>query len=277
MGGDDLAGDDDYLLPTKADDDDSASSSSSSSSSSDNEATQPKRKHAIAPAKSPNKKHKSSHSDNWQDLDRQPCKVQCAFLTSQLRHHSQLRNSMSGNQGPDHDAVIPLEPHHFVSAKASKKQPTTNTLASSDFCRRIRETVSLKQLKKWKIKQSPCVLVICVSARRAVQLLKDDFRPLKLRMAKLFPKNGTLNDQTQQLEAYPFSIAVGTPHRLVQLAASNSLSLDHTQLVVLDCHLSHKQFNVFTLPDTAPHCMEFLQDMVLPQLQKRNNLRIGFF
>ena len=115
---------------------------------------------------------------------------------------------------------------------------------------------------------------------------------LKVRAAKLFPKNGSVTEQQSQLAQQGIGLAVGTPHRLLQLASGekndvndsnkkggqNCLSLfDRTQLVVLDCELSHKQFTVCTLPDTAPHCMGLLRESILPQLKKRKDCKIAFF
>lgn len=117
---------------------------------------------------------------------------------------------------------------------------------------------------------------------------------LKVRAAKLFPKNGSVTEQQNQLAQQGIGLAVGTPHRLLQLAAAesngidgddndkkrkqNCLSLfDRTQLVVLDCELSHKQFTVCTLPDTAPHCMGLIRESILPQLKKRKDCKIAFF
>jgi len=137
-------------------------------------------------------------------------------------------------------------------------------------------------------------VIVCISARRAVAVLKE-LASLKVRAAKLFPKNGSVADQRKQLaQAHGIGIAVGTPHRLQQLAAAEndddnnnnnnagraagSLSLfDRTQLVILDCELSHKQFTVCTLPDTAPHCMSLIRESVLPQLKKRKDCKIAFF
>ena len=118
---------------------------------------------------------------------------------------------------------------------------------------------------------------------------------LKVRAAKLFPKNGSVTEQRQQLAQHGIGLAVGTPHRLLQLAMGVeddeaaadgkkhaekricSALLDRTQLVVLDCEPSHKQFTVCTLPDTAPHCMALLREAILPQLKKRKDCKIAFF
>jgi hypothetical protein len=74
---------------------------------------------------------------------------------------------------------------------------------------------------------------------------------------------------------------VGTPHRL-QLLYKNGeeenrgVTLDQTQLVILDSDVSNKQYTVCTLPDTAPHCMNFLNESILPQLQRRQDIHLAF-
>jgi hypothetical protein len=162
--------------------------------------------------------------------------------------------------------------------------------------------VSNKKLKNWgspAAAASPCVIVVCVSARRAVSILRE-LAPLKVRVAKLFPKNGSVREQLDLLRPGPgkggsnsCSVAVGTPHRLLVLAEELSKTArgasgaeggrpptpmtDRTQLVILDGHASSNQSTVFTMADTAPHCMKFLVEHVLPQLQARKDLKLAFF
>jgi hypothetical protein len=120
-----------------------------------------------------------------------------------------------------------------------------------------------------------------------VAILKE-LAPLKVRSAKLFPKNGSVTEQQQQLGMAAFGVAVGTPHRLCQLAAAAAavetnddtsrrsndrnifgpLSLQHSRLLIFDCHVSQKQYTVCTLPDTAPHCAMLVRDFVAPWWSK---------
>jgi hypothetical protein len=101
-------------------------------------------------------------------------------------------------------------------------------------------------------------VVICVSARRAVSLLKDEMSSFKVRTGKFFPKNGSIMEQQQQLATGVFPIVIGTPHRLRQLSVSTSattsnsnsssggsgggtrtLNWDDTQLVIIDNYQIH--------------------------------------
>jgi protein CMS1 len=141
--------------------------------------------------------------------------------------------------------------------------------------KRIQSIVSKKKLKKWKTKESPCVLIICLSARRAVQILKE-IAPLNVRAAKLFAKHMVIEDQVKQLEESAFGIAIGTPHRILTLAQQGALSLEDTQCIVLDTFLNDKKYSVYTLPDTVPHTQGIIKEYAHPQLQKRRDLRIAF-
>jgi hypothetical protein len=102
-----------------------------------------------------------------------------------------------------------------------------------------------------------------------VAILKD-IADLHVRVTKLFPKAGSVEEQRGKLAV---SIAVGTPHRLRQLATS----WQSTLLVVLDAALSNKQFTVCTLPETAPDCMAFLHECIVPEMAKRKTCRLAIF
>ena len=158
---------------------------------------------------------------------------------------------------------------------------------------------SMKRLKKWKHTGSPMVLIVCISARRAVQVLKQ-LSPLNVRAAKLFAKHMDLDEQIAMLRTNSFGIAVGTPNRLLKLAESGgnggdgsgsdsddtdddsvstggALSLDSTELLVIDNHEDSKAFTVCTMNDTAPDLMQFLHKAVVPQMRKRKTLKIAMF
>jgi hypothetical protein len=131
-------------------------------------------------------------------------------------------------------------------------------------------------------------VIVCVSARRAVSLLKEEIASCKVRIGKFFPKNGTIQEQQQQIQNTILPIIIGTPHRLYQLSSSLTVSdnhdtankknnhmnmngkllrWDHTQLVIIDNYqVPHKQYTVCTLPDTAKDCMKLIHEYIYPQL-----------
>lgn len=192
------------------------------------------------------------------DLEEQTADQQAAFLSTALSHQSLMDSN---------EDVLPedrLLPHHF---RASSKD---------SLYERLKDGVAIKRMKKWKNTKSPCVVVVCISAKRAVAVLKE-LSVTKVRAAKLFAKHMNITEQAEQLRSTPFGLAVGTPNRLRALCDGGDLSFAHTQLVVFDCQVSNKAFTVCTLPDTAPDCMSLLKDFAVPQLKKRKDIRLAFY
>jgi hypothetical protein len=122
------------------------------------------------------------------------------------------------------------------------------------------------------------VLVVCVSARRAVAVLKE-LAGLKLRAAKLFAKHMDVSQQRTMLTQQAYGLAVGTPNRLLALCQGDepALNLNHTSIIILDSESNPKGYTVCTLPDTAGDCMELLRLHVLPQFKKRKDIQIAMF
>jgi hypothetical protein len=142
---------------------------------------------------------------------------------------------------------------------------------------------SVKRMKKWKVEKSPMVIIVCTSALRAVAVLKE-ISSLNIRAAKLFAKHMNVSDQVSMLDNNSYPIAVGTPNRLLKLIqmdkdknGNGALSLDSTELIVIDCAEDKKRFTVCTMNDTAPDMMQFIQEAVVPQLKKRKTIKFGMF
>ena len=184
---------------------------------------------------------------------------------------------------------------------------------------------SNKRLKNWKHPRSPMVLVVTLSARRSVELMRQ-LSSLKLPVAKLFAKHMSVEDQVGLLRGYGggkstsssssgkvggggvggkkrgggggkyYSLAVGTPGRLLKLlrhsgrdddggggegadaVGMGALRLNHTEVVIIDCHEDSKGWNVCTLNDTSKELMEFVKQGVIPQLDKRKGkIKLAMF
>jgi len=169
-----------------------------------------------------------------------------------------------------------IRPQNKATVKGAQQQ-----INSNNFMERLLCMISKKQLKKTgpHTRTSPRAIILCLSARRCVAVLKD-LAPLRLRIAKLFPKQGTIEEQGRQLETNEFGIAVGTPHRVKELMERGSLSLKDTLLFGLDTFENDKSFSVYTLPDTTTHTQELLKNHVQPQCaisrKKENDLKVGF-
>lgn len=277
MGGDDLGVDDDYFLEpvvaakNEGDNDDDAYSNDDDvaakralnqddNNDDNNDDTEPA-----------SKKPKKLTNENVLieagcGIESRSVQEQVSFLTTSLQHYSMLEATTNDEkeETTNDESTWKLTPKHMaISSKQSLGE-------------RLRDVVSLKRLKKHRQARSPAVVIVCQSARRAVAVLKE-LNDLRLRVAKLFPKNAEVPQQVTQLRQSPFPLAVGTPHRLVALAQQGKgLSFEHTQLVVLDTCMSKKQYTVCTLPDTAADTMTLLREHVLPEMKTNKNLRIAF-
>ena len=252
MGGDDLGSDDEFLTaPIRSDpdedDDTSAAPVELSKSPIEKRGIPDAASEQIAPSKMRKKVGGTSLYDLGSTVRNLPAETQAKLLSD--------------------FASTRFLPHHISRSNESDE--------NTGIAKRIQGMVSKKKLKKWKVKESPCVVIVCLSARRAVQVLKE-LAPLNVRAAKLFAKHITIEDQVKQLQESPFGIAVGTPHRILTLAQQGSLSLEETQCVVLDTFVNDKKFSVYTLPDTMLHTQDFLKEYIQPACQKRKDCRIGF-
>lgn len=209
----------------------------------------------------------------------------------------------NNNGGEEGDKAIQPEkflfqPHHFY-APPSTIDATTAQKHHSNLSMYLRQSgvlPSLKRLKNWKHNNSPMVIVLTLSARRSVELLQQ-LSFLKLPVAKLFAKHMSVRDQVDLLNGDGgggkgkksgrcFPIGVGTPGRLLTLfrhgreanGKPGALRLNHTELIVIDCHEDSKGFNVTTLKDTVPELMQFMKEGVVGELERRKDkIKVALF
>ncbi|KAL3797819.1 hypothetical protein HJC23_006857 [Cyclotella cryptica] len=198
-----------------------------------------------------------------------------------------------------------FQPHHFyansdaVDAKSNEKQHSS----LSEFLKLPNLIPSMKRLKNWKHSHSPMILIITLSARRCVDLQKQ-LTFLKLPVAKLFAKhmsvesqvamltggssgkNGGKRGKEQKGSGKCYGIGVGTPGRLLTLLRHGSdganklgaLRLNHTELIIIDCHEDSKGFTVCTLKDTAKELMDLMKEGVVSELEKRKDkIKLALF
>lgn len=164
---------------------------------------------------------------------------------------------------------------------------------STELSKYIKHSISsMKKLKKWKTVNSPCILLVTYSARRAMKILHDlanggNFP--KIRIGKLFAKHLDINDQLKMLSTNSFGICIGTPNRILKLTSimgdddeeksndgrSGGLSLNHTEVIIFDCHLDNKRFSLFTSNDTGRDVMSFINDVVIEQNEQRKQDKNG--
>lgn len=213
----------------------------------------------------PSKKQKSPKKQRGGPLKALGHGIRDESVESKAELLSHFTGSTSDTDGVSDAASVVFLPQQV--ARVLDKSSSPAMLHSNDILDRLLCYVSKKQLKKPRvgknIQSSPRIVILCLSARRAVSILKE-LAPLRMRIAKLFPKQGTCQEQAQQLATNDYAVAVGTPQRLEDLLHQGALSLAATQLVMLDTFQNGKNFSVYTLPDTAPFCVNVLKDYVHP-------------
>ena len=196
------------------------------------------------------------------NLENQPAEVQAAFLTMSLKHFVQMKGQSTGE-------IMSIQVSNFATS-------IEESLES-----RLRSIVVKKKLKGWKPVGSPMIIIVCISARRAVAVLKE-LSSLKIRCGKFFAKHLTVAEQKETLKNESFAIVVGTPNRLKALCEPDPqtlkapMYLGKTNLVVLDAHVNQKGYTVCTLPDTAPDTFDLIQERVLPQMKMRKDIKLAF-
>jgi hypothetical protein len=300
MGGDDLGSDDDfYLDERKNQNTGSINNDTEDELDSNSDADEPRRKRSLATYQDGDdsdqdievKKNKRKlKNDNpeitpknlllqaGRGIADENLKTQAAFIWTCFTNILSLK-------GISLDGIPKIESSHFTSPKniasTSNDAESNSNLSLPAY---IKSCVSSgKKLKKWTHCNSPMVLIICSSAKRAVSLLKD-ISSLNIRAAKLFSKHMKVKDQVEMLSQNSYSIGVGTPNRYLKLfettrgnGKDRALSLEHTQLIIIDSYEDSKGFTVCTLNDTAPDFIMFLHKAILPQLQSRNTIKLSMY
>ena len=309
-GGDDLGSDDEYLFEgglidtenrgTALSSDDESDINSGSASRS--EVRSPNKRKAEEGATSSKKRTKKVPTNSKSVLIQagrgialDSPEAQVTFLDSIYSHATKLAESLESTGESEKDE----SQFSFASCIYSSKQVVdekTKQFQHSNLAAFIKSgpLPSNKRLKNWKHAKSPMILIVTLSARRSVELMKQ-LSSLKLPCAKLFAKHKQLEQQAEMLDdgvsnsgnkKRLYSIAVGTPGRLLKLLRHESdgerdtgaLRLNHTELVVIDTQLDSKGYNVCTLNDTSRDMMEFLREGFVPQQKsKKRSCKLALF
>ena len=318
MGGDDLASDDEYIygsgspLGASISDDDSVSSEidgnqpqSSSNKRKGNSTDKPIADEIVPSSKKRRKKKKKDDAPvssktllilAGRGIALDSAESQVKFINTLYSHSMK----MNGNNEAE---TFTFTPEHFYTTPLGTDEKIKQFQHKNLDAFLKGPVTSTKRLKNWKHECSPMVIIVTLSARRSVELMKG-LASLKLPVAKLFAKHFSVEEQVQMLKGAVkgsggggggkkrsdrcYSIAVGTPGRLLTLLQHGrneqgsdglgALRLNHTQVVVFDTHEDSKGFNVCTLKDTSRDLMDFMKEGVVPQLErKKSDLKIALF
>jgi hypothetical protein len=316
MGGDDLASDDEYIfgsggpLDASVSDNDSVSSEiddnqlkSSSNKRKGNNTDNLSSDDAVTSSKKRRKKKKNDAPVSSKSLlilagrgiALDSAESQVKFINTLYSHTMK----MDGNNEAD---TFSFTTEHFYTTPPQTDEKTKLFQHKKLDAFLKGPVTSMKRLKNWKHECSPMVIIVTLSARRSVELMKD-LSSLKLPIAKLFAKHFSVEEQVELLKGTVngggggggkkrsercYSIAVGTPGRLLTLLQHGrdeqgsdglgALRLNHTEVIIFDTHEDSKGFNVCTLKDTSSDLMHFMKEGVVPQLErKKSNMTIALF
>lgn len=302
-GGDDLGSDDEFLFEGGLIDTENKGTalSSDDESASSSEVRSPKRKaEGATSSKKRTKKSVLSNSKSvlihaGRGIALDSPEAQAKFLDTIYSHATKLAESLRSTGESEKKDESQFS---FASCIYSSKQlvdEKTKRFQHSNLGAFIKGPLSSgKRLKNWKHPKSPMVLIVTLSARRSVDLMKQ-LSSLKLPIAKLFAKHKQVEQQAEMLsdgvsnsgnKKRLYSIAVGTPGRLLKLLQHESsgerdtgaLRLNHTELVVIDTQLDSKGYNVCTLNDTSRDMMDFLREGFVPQQKsKKRSCKLALF
>ena len=228
---------------------------------------------------------------------------QAMFLGTLFSHSRKMSGDAGANSVREDKESFQFLPHLYAASNQTNE--TTKQFLHSNLSAFLKAgpLPSKKRLKNWKHPHSPMILIVTISARRSVELMKQ-LSLMKLPIAKLFAKHMNLEDQVELLSGVGnilgsggkkkgggkcYSLAVGTPGRLLKLlrhgfdegeprSEQGALRLNHTELVVIDCHEDSKGWNVCTLRDTSTELIDFMTDGLIPQLEKRKGkIKLALF
>jgi hypothetical protein len=97
------------------------------------------------------------------------------------------------------------------------------------------------------------VLIVCSSALRCIEVMRELKAIPNLRIAKLFSKHMKINEQIDSLKSIPFLVGVGTPNRLVKILETDPDALKAKRIEYLIIDGSHKDKKSMTIWNLNEH------------------------
>ncbi|XP_064167049.1 protein CMSS1 [Anguilla rostrata] len=164
------------------------------------------------------------------------------------------------------------------------KLPDSCFLASNDLTHSL--SSYLKEIcPKWaKVqrlhteKRSVALLIVCSSALRAIELIKQmtTFKG-EAKVIKLFAKHIKVEEQVKLLDKAVTHIGVGTPGRIKALIEKEGLSLPALRFLVLDWNWrDQKQRRMVDVPEVKGDLLKLLESGVMKGCQE-GGIKLGLF
>ncbi|XP_038622008.1 protein CMSS1 isoform X1 [Tachyglossus aculeatus] len=135
-----------------------------------------------------------------------------------------------------------------------------------------------KLRKNHKEKKSVLMLIICSSARRALEVMRS-MAPFKgdCKVLKLFAKHIKIQEQVRLLEKSVIHLAVGTPGRIKALVQQDGLNLNSLKYLVFDWNWRDQKLRrLMDIPEIRKDTIELLEMRVI-KLCRTESLKLGLF
>ncbi|KAM6955380.1 protein CMSS1 isoform 2-T2 [Lycodopsis pacificus] len=172
-------------------------------------------------------------------------------------------------------SVIEQEDLKLLDSSFLSSNDLTHTLSS--YLKQVCPKWSKIQ-KQHTEKSSVVLLIVCSSALRAIELIKQmtAFKG-EAKAVKLFAKHIKMEEQVKLLQKGVTHIGVGTPGRISALVEKEGLSLQALKYVVLDWNWRDQKLRrMMDVPEVKLDFMKLLQGGILNGC-KENKVKIGLF
>jgi hypothetical protein len=103
------------------------------------------------------------------------------------------------------------------------------------------------------------VLIVCSSALRCLEIIRELKNMPKLKIAKLFSKHMKINEQIEMLKTASYLVGVGTPNRLVKILETDPDAIPQKRVEFLIIDGSHKDKKSMTIWNLQEHHADLKQ------------------
>ncbi|XP_062861888.1 protein CMSS1 [Trichomycterus rosablanca] len=134
-----------------------------------------------------------------------------------------------------------------------------------------------KVQKQHTQKSSVLLLIVCGSALRTIQLIKQltTFKG-EAKVLKLFAKHIKIEDQIKLLSKSVSHVGVGTPGRVSSLIQKDGLSLQGLRYLILDWNYrDQKQRRMMDIPEVKSEVLKLMDSGIIKKCQE--DVKIGLF
>ena len=166
-------------------------------------------------------------------------------------------------EGPYNSLSMSLSTQNFIASIPKNGEFSQSHLrAFSSVFPSVKKALRLENLNEVG---SPKALIVCSSASRATDIIKEISNVLKVKISKLYAKHFKVHQQVEMLQE-KIVVGVGTPNRLNKLIEVGALSLSETSIFVIDSYVDSKSFTVFSLPEVKDDLYSLLRGNITKEL-----------